>query len=305
MSDNHVTAELCAQARTDCEEEGRAADVCDAAALRCSASVAADDTFYALLDRLLDDPELGTDTALREAGLNALRYAIRHGTVDPDFAEALDTRVAGVFGSAKVRLRSSTNAEDLTTFNGAGLYESLSAFASGEERASKRIREVWASVFSFRAFEERNLWNIDHRAVRMGVAVNQAVDDEVANGVLITQNIANPGSQGMYVNVQWGEVEVTNPDSGAVPEVFSIVPGPGATVQVVRQRFSTLSPDEPLLRDHEVADLAAAAEQVHAHFARLYADFGAPRAFDLEFKFNGPDRNLLIKQTRPYATGTL
>ena len=302
MSENRVTDALCEAARVDCEEEGRAAALCAAAGARCAASADASDTFYGLLERLLGDPELSTDTALREASLNALRYLVHNGAVDPDFALALDARVAELFGDRKVRLRSSTNAEDLPNFTGAGLYESLSAFASGDRRASARIREVWASVFGFRAFEERALWNVEHRAVRMGVAVDEAIDDEVANGVLITRNLANPGSEGLYVNVQQGEVEVTNPENGAVPEIFSIVPAPNGGVQVVRQRFSSLSPEAPLLHDEEVSALANAAERVHAHFAPLYGGVAGTFALDLEFKFHGPSRKLLIKQARPYVT---
>jgi pyruvate,water dikinase len=302
MSQNRVTTALCGAARADCEEEGRSEAICAAAETRCAASAAANDNFYGLLERLLVDAELPTDTALRDASLNTLRYLVHNGTVDPDFALSLDARVMEIFGERKVRLRSSTNAEDLPNFTGAGLYESLSAFASGDRRASARIREVWASVFSFPAFEERTLWNVEHRAVRMGVAVDEAIDDEVANGVLITRNLANPGSEGLYVNVQQGEVEVTNPENGAVPEIFSIVPAPGGGVQVVRQRFSSLSPDVPLLEDDEVNALAEAADRVHAHFAPLYGGAGGTFALDLEFKFHGPSRKLVIKQARPYVT---
>ena len=86
MSENRVTDALCEAARVDCEEEGRAAALCAAAGARCAASADASDTFYGLLERLLGDPELSTDTALREASLNALRYLVHNGAVDPDFA---------------------------------------------------------------------------------------------------------------------------------------------------------------------------------------------------------------------------
>jgi Tol biopolymer transport system component len=110
------------------------------------------------------------------------------------------------------------------------------------------------------------------------------------------------GSEGLYVNVQQGEVEVTNPENGAVPEIFSIVPGPDGGVQVVRQRFSSLSPEAALLTDQEVSALADVAQRVHAHFAPLYDGASGSFALDLELKFHGPDRKLLIKQARPYVT---
>nr|PZN18074.1 MAG: hypothetical protein DIU78_23425 [Pseudomonadota bacterium] len=166
---------------------------------------------------------------------------------------------------------------------------------------SSRIRDVWASVWLFRAFEERAFWNIDSRAVRMAVAVNRAIDDEAANGVLITQNLLDPNVPGYYVNVQLGEIEVANPAGGAVPEIFAIVPGLPGTTEIVRERFSSLSPDAPLLSDAEIEALYAAAERVQTHFAELYERSPANLALDIEFKFYGPERRLLIKQVRPYS----
>jgi hypothetical protein len=135
----------------------------------------------------------------------------------------------------------------------------------------------------------------------MGVAVNQAFPDEQANGVLITQNIADPLVAGMYVNVQRGEVPVTNPENGALPEIFSIIPAPPAGIQVARLRYSSLSPDAPLLSEAEIGALYAAAAKVQAHFAPLYGADPRALALDLEFKLHGPERALYIKQARPYV----
>jgi hypothetical protein len=299
MSSQLVTAASCDDARAECEREGRAADPCHRTHALCWAAAAGGASYDAYVDRLLGDDRFASDTALREACLDGVVYLLEHGTVDHAFGAALDARVTELFGQAKVRLRSSTNAEDLPGFSGAGLYESLSAYGSGREAASSRIREVWASVWTFRAFEERQFWNIDHRAMRMGIAVNLAVDHEIANGVLVTQNLANPGAPGLYVNVQAREVEVTNPASGAIPEVFSIIPAPERGFQVVRQRFSSLSPGRALLHDVEVTQLANAASQVEQHFAAFYPE---QPPLDLEFKFIGAERRMLIKQVRPYVS---
>lgn len=300
MTENRVTEALCAEARADCEEEGRAASLCDAALERCDASAADGASFYDFVDRFLDDSELAVDTALREACLDTVRYLVKHGAIDPEFAARLDGRVEELFGTAQVRLRSSTNAEDLPGFSGAGLYESVSAEIGGR-LPSSRIRDVWASVWLFRAFEERAFWNIDSRAVRMAVAVNRAIDDEAANGVLITQNLLDPDVPGYYVNVQLGEIEVANPAGGAVPEIFAIVPGLPGTTEIVRERFSSLSPDTPLLTDAEIGALHATAERVQSHFAPLYERSPADLALDIEFKLYGPERRLLVKQVRPYS----
>jgi pyruvate,water dikinase len=297
-----VTAELCSAAHTQCTAEGRSSQACDAARDLCATvPEASPEPLWNHLARLLADEQFQGDSEVRDAALGAIRYHITHLQIDPEFGQALDARVAELFGDAKARIRSSTNTEDLPNFTGAGLYESVSAYASGAEAASSMIREVWASVWGWRAFEERAYWNIDQLAVRMGCAVNQAFGEELANGVLITQNIADPSVAGMYANVQLGEVSVTNPPSGALPEVISIIASPPGGTQVARQRLSSLSPDAPILSDAEIATLYLAASTVQYHFAELYGQSPNVLALDLEFKLTAPDRSLVIKQVRPYA----
>ena len=215
--------------------------------------------------------------------------------MQPAFGQLLDARVAAVFGTAKVKIRSSTNSEDLPNFSGAGLYDSYGAYESGDRAASKVVTKLFASVWNFRAFEERAFWNIDHQAVRMGCAINQAFTDELANGVLITENIADPTVAGMYVNVQQGEESVTNPTNGALPEVLSILADTGYGVS--RQRFSSLAPGIPLLSTAEVASLYEAGEKARAHFAEFY---GPGVILDIEFKLT-PAHEIVFKQARPYT----
>ena len=157
------------------------------------------------------------------------------------------------------------------------------------------MRKVFASVWNFRAFEERSFWNLDHEAVRMGCAINQAFTNELANGVLITENIADPTVYGMYVNVQRGEAAVTNPKDGEQPEIFSVLAD--TNYQLVRQRFSSLSPDTPILSEAEVKNLYDAGARARDHFSKLY---GRDVILDIEFKLT-PEREIVFKQARPYT----
>ena len=300
MENGTVDTTACRAACADCLLANRPDTVCAAAESLCMA--AAGESLKTFVDTLLETDSFNLDTPLREATLAVLRHLITNGTTDPAFAEALDAQVEAVFGSDKVRLRSSTNTEDIPGFSGAGLYDSKAAYAEGEERASVEIREIWASVWNWRAFEERSFWNIDHRSTRMGVAVNQAFSDEAANGVLITQNISDIVLEGMYVNVQLGETSVTNPEGTFSPEIFAIIRGtePG-TVQASRLGYSSLSPDEPIMTDEEISVLYTSAMKVQNHFATLYDENPYMLALDLEFKLLGEDRTLMIKQARPYA----
>lgn len=297
VSTARLSTALCGKAGEDCLAEGRSAATCAAAEALCDRDVGLtlDDHARAMLA----DPGFQTDSQLRFAALDMHRYLYCHVTNGLAWLTALEAKVRARLGTIPIRMRSSTNAEDLPGFSGAGLYSSFGAQLDTAEPPKTRVCKTWASVWNWQAFEERAFWNIDHLAVRMGVAVHEAFPDEAANGVLITQNIGDPLTRGMYVNVQLGEVSVTNPEGGAVPEIFAITPGPSG-VQVARQRFSSLSPDAPILTDAEVGALASAAYAVQQRFATLYDEAPDLLALDIEFKFHGPTRALILKQVRPY-----
>jgi len=294
-----VTKTLCAEAHAECLSASRQIKACDAALSLCTLADGA--PLFSWTEQLEADDSFATDSALRDAALAMVQYLITHTPVSAGFGEALDLRVKEVFGEAQARLRSSSNTEDLPGFSGSGLYKSVSAKASGSQRASLRIREVWASVWSYQAVEERRYWGIEDRAVRMGIAVNQAFDGELVNGVLITQNIVDPTTAGMYLNVQRGEVSVVNPENGAIAEALSLVPAPGGGAQATHLAFSSLSPDASLLHDDELNELLLLANRVQDHFATLYRQNRFAFALDLEFKILSPDRLVVIKQTRPYV----
>jgi pyruvate, water dikinase len=307
--DGFVTAAACGAARVACNEHGGKPEACVAAGdqVCLPGGVETGETLRAWVHRVLADATVATDSSLRWAAMDVLRSLFCLLPVAPAFASSLDSRVTTLFGAAKVRLRSSSNAEDLPGFSGAGLYTSVSANKPGEP-ASARICEVWGSAWNWGAVEERAFWNVDQEATRMAVAVETSYPDEAANGVLITQNIADPMSRGMYVNVQLGETSVTNPSNGETPEVLSIIAAPDS-IQVARQRFSSMSPFTAILSDDEVFALYQAAAKVQSHFAPLYC-MGDPKcdadtyALDLEFKFVGPSRDLVVKQVRPYSVAT-
>ncbi|WP_221896242.1 hypothetical protein [Bathymodiolus japonicus methanotrophic gill symbiont] len=63
-----------------------------------------------------------------------------------------------------------------------------------------------------RAFEERRLHRVEHLKTYMGVLIHPNYGDEQVNGVAISKNIYNRGWKGFYVNAQYGELSVTNPE---------------------------------------------------------------------------------------------
>lgn len=300
LASSLVSAAQCDAAHADCLASAtRPAEVCARARALCLPAGGSAESLRDQIHRLLADETFTTDSRVREASLSSVRYLISNTPVDPSFASTLDARIVARAGTKKVKLRSSTNAEDLPRFSGAGLYDSYSAESSGSKAASSRIRLVWASVWNWRAFEERAFWNIDQEALRMGVLVNPSFGDEEANGVIITQNIANPAASGIYVNVQKGENLVTNPENGALPEAFSIILAPTG-IQVARERFSSLSPSQSLMTDAEIMMLFRTALKVQHHFAPLYGADPDLFKLDIEFKLTAGTRTLIFKQVRPY-----
>ena len=308
-----VTEELCGRSFDDCGKEGRASEICTQVKNACvsalqlaqgteSAEASKFATLRSYIENLIAREDFVTDTRLREAVLDNIRYMFKHIPVDKDFGDALDAKVRTLYGEAGVRLRSSTNSEDLEDFNGAGLYKSVKATAREKDLPSDEIRKVWASVWSFKAFEERTLWNINHMSVQMAVAVHEAYPDEVANGVIITQNIADYSVAGIYANIQVGETSITNPEGGELPEIISIIPSPPPArgVQSVLLQHSSLCPDSLILTDGEIYSLYQFVLKIQNRFAVLYNVYSDALALDIEFKVMGEDRKLIFKQVRPY-----
>ncbi len=150
----------------------------------------------------------------------------------------------------KVKIRSSSNAEDLPDFDGAGLHNSYSANVSKTAKAGQvchleyevdgpstkakmkpatlecALLGVYASLWNKRAVEERSFAGIDHNSVGMGIAVvptynylKQIGITETANGVGITRVLSAPNVYGYTYTIQDGENLATNPDPETQSEI--------------------------------------------------------------------------------------
>ncbi len=85
----------------------------------------------------------------------------------------------------------------------------------------KAIKQVWASVWNEGSYNERELFGIDQQSIAMGVLVHRSFPDELANGVIITQNIFRKNFPGITVNIQKGENSVVKPEKGEICEQFT------------------------------------------------------------------------------------
>ena len=138
----------------------------------------------------------------------------------------------------------------------------------------------------------------------MGILIHPAFLSEKANGVVISRNILEPIRNQDYINVQIGEASVANPAPGVTTEqiVYDRVRDPNFTVLA----RSSLTRGEPILTESEVRRVSCLVNQIEAHFQEALDPNEENRwfAIDAEFKLVGDDRNIIIKQARPYSFGS-
>ena len=124
---------------------------------------------YSKVSSMLADSTFQTDYDTQEAELKDLRDAIKDATT-PDWIITALEEMHAEFPGKSLRYRSSTNNEDLPGFSGAGLYDSKTQDLeeTEEDGIDKSIKGVWASLWNFRAFVERDFYRIDHKKTAMG-----------------------------------------------------------------------------------------------------------------------------------------
>ncbi|WP_437928722.1 PEP/pyruvate-binding domain-containing protein [Sorangium sp. So ce291] len=261
-----------------------------------------------LLAELEQDPEFRADPRAHAEGLSRVRERMLKHPVDPAVLREITGAIEQRFGKERVRLRSSSNTEDLATFNGAGLHTSTSGdLEASSSSIEDALRTVWSSLWNTRAYDEREFGHVEQARAAMAVLVHQAWQSERAQGVAISRNAldATRDSQ-YYINAQIGEASVTNPAPGVTSDEIVYTPPP-RTIKADYHARSSLSRGRDVLSFPEIQRLGCALESIHAHYRPLVDPEGENRlyAMQIEWKLIGPERRLLVKQARPYSFGAL
>jgi hypothetical protein len=239
------------------------------------------------------------DTGGRDfARLDALRSAIETAPVDASLLAAIKSKMAESGHAGRWILRSSTNAEDLPGFNGAGLYRSikLKAGASDTELADA-LRQVWASVWLQGALEERAWYGVDHKAVGMAVLVQPYVEGAIANGVAITANPFAAFRPGVLINLQPKGGSVTGAVGNEIPEQHLVYTYGEQPESELLARSSRLPEGKTLLDSATLLELTNQLVRLHEHLLPRWS--GDANAVDVEFLVM-PDNSVVILQARPY-----
>ncbi len=255
---------------------------------------------YAKARSLFADPAFREDGDHRSAVLARFRSHIRSGDL-PDWMFAAVAELERSFPSGTpIRCRSSTNNEDLPRFSGAGLYGSYTHDAD-DGHLGRTIKKVYASLWSDRAYEEREFYRIDHFAAAMGVLVHPSYKGERANGVVVTTDVLYETDGTYYVNAQVGEDLVTNPDSASVPEevLLGWWKEDGAKLM---QHSNRVAAEKRILEPAHLDVLRTCLGKIHAKFAKLYEVDPEDENFAMEIEFKvAKDGSVAIKQARPWV----
>jgi hypothetical protein len=258
--------------------------------------------FYAEAQVMIDNPIFQNDINFRINRLDQFRKDIRDAPMPAWMMDDLQAMHDQFPAGTPVRCRSSTNNEDLPGFSGAGLYTSKTQYPD-EGHISKSIKQIYSSMWNFRAYEERDFYRIDHFMAAMGVLCHPNYQDEKSNGVGISIDPIYETENTFYLNTQVGESLITNPDPNSVPEEILLYEDPDQAGGFLVLRLSNLVEQGQLVMDLTYLNqMREYLSVIHDEFAVLYDVVGAEGfAMDIEYKVTAEDQ-LIIKQARPWVS---
>ncbi|MEJ6680946.1 MAG: PEP/pyruvate-binding domain-containing protein [Flavobacteriales bacterium] len=246
--------------------------------------------------------------------LSTIREKIKSTPVDSTLILNIENQLEGMSSFSRFRFRSSTNAEDMKGFSGAGLYSSKTALTRSniaEKDEGKTIenalRKVWASLWKDSAYDERAYFNIQQEDVMMGILVHRSFPDEEVNGVAISKNLYRENNLGFVVNAQLGDSSVVQPNPAITCDQFICYPTQESgfytqnqTIEIITT--SSLNDFNLVMTSDEIYRLANVIQGIKKYF--YYRDFTSATfneyALDFEFKLEKDSRELYLKQVRPF-----
>jgi hypothetical protein len=203
-----------------------------------------------------------------------------------------------------VFVRSSTNAEDLEGFSGAGLYDTVPN-VRGVTAVANAVKRVWASVWNFAAYEERERYKVSQKQV-FGAVLIQIGVNATAAGVLVTAHASDPTNTTTFtINAKSG-LGIRVVDGKKVPEIVMFNTFNKAVRVLARsdedtmlvfdqgggvKEVATASESRVILTNQRLAQIVDAG-------TRLRTVFPKNKALDVEWLLRGDE--LFVVQARPY-----
>lgn len=255
--------------------------------------------YYEKIDKLLNDSEFQESLEVKKKELGKLRDEIKKGEMPKWMMDSLSVLQDSFSKDTPLRCRSSTNNEDLPNFSGAGLYDSFTHHPD-EGHLSKSIKQVYASLWNYRAFEARDFYRIDHFATAMGVLIHPNYENESANGVAVSDDVVYQTEGNFYFNTQIGENLVTNPEEMTIPEEILLDWWDYTNYRIIQT--SNRTENKRILTDKNLSQLTYYLGAIHNKFRLLYASASKNKGFAMEIEYKiMNDGKIIIKQARPWV----
>lgn len=257
------------------------------------------------IEAFLTDPRR-TDAAWRAKALAALRARFANGRISDGDLSAVATRRGSLLGDKGVFVRSSTNAEDLPGFNGAGLYDTVPN-VTGREALGAALKTVWGSLWNDRAYLAREKARIDHRAVRAAVLIQTGIDADAA-GVMTTVDPFDERAeeQRLFIAAKRG-IGIRVVEGKKIAEQLIYRPGLDSIQVLTRSQDDVMlhfAPDGGVQEVKVESDRAVLSDDLVRRLSKIglaiQANFGS-RPQDIEWVVVG-DR-IMIVQSRDYVRG--
>ena len=252
-----------------------------------------------------EDLDFVHNPRVRRQKLEEFRAAIQKGSFDADLRRAVIQKWRVQLGSRPVFVRSSSNAEDLPNFSGAGLYSSVPNVRT-ENNLIEGIKKVWASLWKFEAYDARVRNYVSQNDVYMSALIQVGID-MTKGGVMITKDpFDGETKNAVYISAVCGHNSNVVNNSG-LPEQILFNPTANAVVVM------TLSQQENVLAFDEEGDLRETSDKCANARGRVLTDLQAralaKAAMDIRRVFGKREQDIewgimngriYIVQARPY-----
>ena len=263
---------------------------------------------YKIIDDLMFNNEFVHNPRHRREKLEEFRAQIRQGEFDETLRKEIIAKWRVSLGSRGVFVRSSSNAEDLADFSGAGLYTTVKNVKEAD-KLIEAVKTVWASLWNFEAYEARERNFVEHRGTYMGVLVQVGVDMD-NGGVMITKDPFDAENKGaVYIAAVWGHnVQVVGDEDNkkqTIPEQILFSPKSNAVQILTRSTQETVMQfdaagglkETPVSTQRRILTDAVARRLVSAAL-RIKRAFGNKKDQDIEWGYKLGQ--IYILQARPY-----
>lgn len=260
-----------------------------------------------IIEEYLGDDNFIHNPRIRKAKLEELRQKIQTGKFDESLKAEIIQKWKTQLSGKPVFIRSSSNAEDLPNFSGAGLYSSVPNVVD-EKGLIEAVKKVWASLWKFEAYEARMRNFVDQQSVYMSALIQVGIDMD-RGGVMITKDpFDNENTGAVYISSVCGHGSPVVGNNG-IPEQILFNPKTRATILMTNSDVKSSLRFDPngdlkevpdkcadtrtkrVLTDAQVRSLAAVATNIKKVF-------GNKKEQDIEWGIlNG---KIYVVQARPY-----